>query len=152
VSAVIFLVVIASQMYGFFLSVTRIPRNLGEFVQNLNIAPFLIIALIFAIYFVLGALMDEIAILVIMTPMMYPIVIELGYNGVWFGVVSIMMLLSGLLTPPVGLIVYVVSNISRIPVNRVFVAVTPFWLALIVAVALAVAFPGIVTVLPELMR
>lgn len=152
VSAVIFLVVIASQIYGFFLSVTRIPRNLGEFVQGLDVAPFVVIALIFVIYFALGALMDEIAILVIMTPMMYPIVIELGYDGVWFGVVSIMMLLSGLLTPPVGLIVFVVSNITRIPVNRVFVAVAPFWMALIVAVALAVAFPGIVTLLPELMR
>lgn len=152
ISAVIFLVVVASQMYGFFLSVTRIPRNLGEFVEGLDIAPWMVIAMIFAIYFALGAIMDEIAILVIMTPMMYPIVIGLGYDGAWFGVVSIMMLLSGLLTPPVGLIVYVVSNISKVPVGRVFRSVTPFWIALIVAVALAVAFPDIVLWLPGLMR
>jgi tripartite ATP-independent transporter DctM subunit len=152
VSAVIFLVVIASRMYGFFLSVTRIPRNLGEFVEDLEVAPFLVIGVIFLIYFVLGAVMDEIAILVIMTPMMYPIVIGLGYDGVWFGVVSIMMLLSGLLTPPVGLIAYVVSSITGIPVARVFRAVAPFWVGLIVAVALAVAFPDIVMFLPDLMR
>jgi tripartite ATP-independent transporter DctM subunit len=152
VSAVIFLVVIASRMYGFFLSVTRIPANLGEFVDNLDVTPFLVIAAIFLIYFVLGAVMDEIAILVIMTPMMYPIVISLGYDGVWFGVVSIMMLLSGLLTPPVGLIAYVVSSISGVPVARVFRSVAPFWLGLIVAVALAVAFPDIVMFLPDLMR
>jgi tripartite ATP-independent transporter DctM subunit len=152
ITAVIFLVVVASQMYGFFLSVTRIPRNLGEFVEGLDVAPWVVIAMIFAIYFALGAIMDEIAILVIMTPMMYPIVIGLGYDGTWFGVVSIMMLLSGLLTPPVGLIVYVVSNISKVPVGTVFRAVTPFWMALIVAVALAVAFPDIVLWLPGLMR
>lgn len=152
VSAVIFLVVIASRMYGFFLSVTRIPRNLGEFVNELDVAPFIVIAAIFLIYFVLGAVMDEIAILVIMTPMMYPIVIGLGYDGVWFGVVSIMMLLSGLLTPPVGLIAYVVSSITGVPVARVFRSVAPFWLGLIVAVALAVAFPDIVMFLPDLMR
>lgn len=152
VSAVIFLVVVASRMYGFFLSVTGIPRNLGAFVDELDVAPFLVIGAIFLIYFVLGALMDEIAILVIMTPMMYPIVIGLGYDGVWFGVVSIMMLLSGLLTPPVGLIAYVVSSISKVPVARVFRSVAPFWVGLIVAVALAVAFPQIVMFLPELMR
>lgn len=152
ISAVIFLVVIASQMYGYFLSVTRIPRNLGDFVEGLEVAPWMVIAMIFAIYFVLGAIMDEIAILVIMTPMMYPIVIGLGYDGAWFGVVSIMMLLTGLLTPPVGIIVYVVSNISNVPVGRVFRAVAPFWMALIVAVALAVAFPDIVLWLPGLMR
>jgi tripartite ATP-independent transporter DctM subunit len=152
VSAVIFLVVIASRMYGFFLAVTRIPRNLGDFVQDLDVAPFLVIAMIFLIYFALGALMDEIAILVLMTPMMYPIVIGLGFDGVWFGVVSIMMLLSGLLTPPVGLIVYVVSNITKIPAGTVFRSVTPFWMTLIVSVALAVAFPEIVMFLPDLMR
>ena len=152
ISAVIFLVIIASQMYGYFLSVTRIPRNLGEFVEGLDVAPWIVIAMIFAIYFALGAIMDEIAILVIMTPIMYPIAIGLGYDGAWFGVVSIMMLLTGLLTPPVGLIVYVVSNISKVPVGTVFRSVTPFWMALIVAVALAVAFPDIVLWLPGLMR
>jgi tripartite ATP-independent transporter DctM subunit len=152
VSAMIFLVVIAGKMFGFFLSVTRIPRELGAFVQGLDVAPFVVIAVIFLIYFALGAMMDEIAILVIMTPMMYPIVTALGYDGVWFGVVSIMMLLSGLLTPPVGLITFVVSGITGIPVGKVFRSVAPFWLGLVVAVALAVAFPDLVMFLPDLMR
>ncbi len=151
ISAVIFLVVVASQIYGFFLSVTRIPRNLGEFVEGLEVAPWMVIAIIFAIYFALGALMDEIAILVIMTPIMYPIVTGLGYSGVWFGVASIMMLLVGLLTPPVGIIVYVVSGIADVNVGRVFRSVVPFWVALIAAVALVVAFPEIIMFLPDLM-
>lgn len=151
ISAMIFLVVIASRMFGFFLSVTRIPRVLADFVQGLDITPFLVIAMIFMIYFALGALMDEIAILVIMTPIMYPIVTGLGYSGVWFGVASIMMLLVGLLTPPVGIIVYVVSGITEVNVGRVFRSVVPFWVALIAAVALVVAFPEIIMFLPDLM-
>lgn len=160
VSAMIFLVVIAGKMFGFFLAVTRIPRGLGAFVQDQDVAPFVVIAVIFLVYFALGAMVyfalgamiDEIAILVIMTPMMYPIVTALGYNGVWFGVVSIMMLLTGLLTPPVGLISFVVSGITGISVGTVFRSVVPFWIGLIVAVALAVAFPNIVMFLPDPMR
>src|SRR5690606_24546647 len=149
--AMIFLVVIASRMFGFFLSVTRIPRGLTDFVQDLQLAPFFVIAVIFFIYFLLGALMDEIAILVIMTPLMYPIVIDLGYSGIWFGVASIMMLLVGLLTPPVGIIVYVVSGIASVNVGKLFRSVVPFWFALLAAVALVVAFPEIIMFLPDLM-
>lgn len=150
-SAMIFLLVIAGKMFGFFLSVTRIPREIGLWIEGLGVAPVVVIAAIFAIYFVGGALMDEIALLVIMTPITYPIVIELGYSGVWFGVLSIMMLLTGLLTPPVGLLTFVVSGITKIPLGDVYRGVTPFWIALIVAIVLVILFPPIVTTLPDLM-
>lgn len=152
VSSVIFLVVVAGRMYGFFLSVTNIPRRLSDFVDHLDVAPFLVIAMIFLIYFALGTLMDEIAILVIMTPVMYPIVIALGYDGVWFGVVSIMMLLSGLLTPPVGIIVFVVSGITGIRAGTIFRRLVPFWATIIIVTGIAIAVPDLVLFLPELMR
>jgi tripartite ATP-independent transporter DctM subunit len=152
VSSAIFLIVIAGRMYGFFLSVTGIPRQLSSFVSDLDVAPFIVIALIFLIYFSLGTLMDEIAILVIMTPVLYPIVISLGYDGIWFGVVSIMMLLSGLLTPPVGIIVFVVSGITGIPAGRIFLRLVPFWITIILVMGAAIAFPDMVMFLPDLMR
>jgi tripartite ATP-independent transporter DctM subunit len=151
-SAMIFLLVIAGKMVGFFLSITGIPREIGSWVAGLGVAPVVVITAIFAIYFIGGALMDEIALLVIMTPITYPIAIELGYSGVWFGVLSIMMLLTGLLTPPVGLLTFVVSGITKIPLVDVYRAVTPFWMTLVVAVMLVVFFPPIVTILPDLMR
>lgn len=151
-SAMIFLLVIAGKMFGFFLSITRIPREIGGWIEGLDIAPVLVITAIFAIYFVGGALMDEIALLVIMTPITYPIAIELGYSGIWFGVLSIMMLLTGLLTPPVGLLTFVVSGITKVPLGEVYRAVTPFWIGLAVAILLVIFFPPIVTVLPDLMR
>lgn len=152
VSAQIFLLMIAGQMFGFFLAVTRIPMWLGRTIAEVDLVPWLVVAIIFAIYFVLGAVMDEIAILVIMTPMMYPVIVDLGYNGVWFGVLTMMMLLTGLLTPPIGLITFVVSGLTEIPLGKVFRGLTPFWLALCVAILLVIAFPAIATWLPTLMN
>ena len=152
ISAIIFLLMIAGQMFGFFLAVTRIPMWLGRTVTDLDLVPWLVVAVIFLVYFVLGAVMDEIAILVIMTPMMYPVIIDLGYDGIWFGVLTMMMLLTGLLTPPIGLITFVVAGLTSIPLSKVFRGLVPFWLALCVAILLVITFPGIATWLPTLMR
>jgi tripartite ATP-independent transporter DctM subunit len=151
-SAMIFLIVIAGRMFGFFLSATGIPRTLGSFINELDVAAWVVAALILLIYVLLGAMMDEIAILVIMTPIMYPIVIGLGYDGVWFGVLSIMMLLTGLLTPPVGIISFIVSRVAEVRLDRVFRSLAPFWVTLVLAAMLVIFFPSIVLVLPELMR
>ena len=152
VSAQIFLLMIAGQMFGFFLAVTRIPMWLGRTVSNLDLTPWLIVAIIFLIYFALGAVMDEIAILVIMTPMMYPVILDLGYDGIWFGVLTIMFLLTGLLTPPIGLVTFLVSGLTKIPLGTVFRGLTPFWATLIIAIFLVITFPQIATWLPALMR
>ncbi len=152
VSAQIFLLMIAGQMFGFFLAVTRIPMWLGRTVTDLDVLPWMIVAIIFLIYFALGAIMDEIAILVIMTPMMYPVILDLGYDGIWFGVLTIMMLLTGLLTPPIGLVTFLVSGLTNISLGKVFRGLTPFWFTLVIAIALVIAFPAIATWLPTFMR
>lgn len=151
-SAMIFLIVIAGRMFGFFMSATGIPRSLGSFIGGLDIAPWMVVTMILVVYALLGALMDEIAILVIMTPIMYPIAIGMGYDGVWFGVVSIMMLLTGLVTPPVGIISFIVSRVAEVPLGKVFRSIAPFCVTLIIAALLVIIFPQIALVLPELMR
>ena len=148
----IFLVVIGGRMFGFFLSASGLPRSLGGFVTDLEVAGWVVAATILLLYVMLGAFMDEIAILVIFTPIMYPVVTGLGYDGVWFGVLSIMMLLTGLLTPPVGIISFVVSRVAEVPLEKVFRGVAPFWVTLVVAALLVIFFPQIVLVLPELMN
>lgn len=151
-SAMIFFVIIAGRLFGFFLSQTRIPAELSTFVSGLDVPAWMIIAVIFAIYFGLGVFMDEYAILVLMTPIVYPIVIGLGYSGIWFGVVTTLMLLTGLLTPPVGLMAFVASGVSGVDVMRVFKWVTPFWIGLIIAIVIMVAFPDLALFLPETAR
>jgi tripartite ATP-independent transporter DctM subunit len=151
ITAVIFLIVVGGKMFGYFLTVTRIPLVVTNFISSLDVPPFVIIFVLFALYFVMGALMDEIAILVIMTPIVYPVIIKLGYEGVWFGVLTIMMLLTGLLTPPVGLLSFIVSGLTNVPLNKVYAGVTPFWIALMVAISLVIIFPEIALFLPRMM-
>ncbi|HEX2325121.1 MAG TPA: TRAP transporter large permease [Chloroflexota bacterium] len=150
--AALFLILVGGTMFGYFLTLTRIPDGLARFVAGLPLAPPLIVGVIFLIYFVMGALMEEIAILVIMTPIVYPVVTALGYDGVWFGVMSIMMLLTGLLTPPVGLLSFLTSSATGVPLGQVYRGVTPFWITLILANALVILFPQIALFLPQLMR
>ena len=152
-SAALFLILIGGTMFGYFLTLTHIPARPGRAcVGTLPLPPPLILGALLGIYFVLGALMEEIAILVIMTPIVYPIVTGLGYDGVWFGVMSIMMLLTGFLTPPVGLLSFVTSSATGVSLDRVYRGVTPFWMTLLVANALLIAFPDIALLLPRLMR
>lgn len=150
-TAFIFMLVIGGQIFGFFLSASRIPIELGEWITTLEIAPWIIVTMIFVVYFILGALMDEIAILVIMTPIMYPVIIGLGYSGVWFGVLTIMMLLTGLLMPPVGLLCFVVSGVTRVPLADVYRGIFPFVGALAVAIMLVIFIPDLILWLPNLM-
>lgn len=150
-TAFIFMLVIGGQIFGFFLSASRIPIELGEVITGLEIAPWIVVTLIFGVYFILGALMDEIAILVIMTPIMYPVIIGLGYSGVWFGVLTIMMLLTGLLMPPVGLLCFVVAGVTKIPLRDVYRGIFPYVGALAVAIMLVIFVPDLVTWLPNLM-
>lgn len=151
-TAMLFIIVIGGILFGYFMSVSRIPARLSDFVSALDLVPALVVALVFVVYFLLGIIMEELAILVIMTPIMYPLITALGYDGIWFGVLTTMMLLTGLLTPPVGLIVFVVSGATDIPHGPVFRRVVPFWMALILCIAIVIAFPGIVTFLPDVMR
>jgi tripartite ATP-independent transporter DctM subunit len=152
ITAVIFLIVVGGKMFGYFLTVTRVPLVITTTISALDVPPFAVIFVLFALYFVMGALMDEIAILVIMTPIVYPLIIKLGYDGVWFGVLTIMMLLTGLLTPPVGLLSFIVSGLTNVPLNKVYAGVTPFWIALVVAISLVIIFPDIALFLPRMMK
>lgn len=150
-SAMIFLLIIAGKTFGFFLSLSGLPREIGRWASGALLAPTLLVGLIVLVYFVLGAFMDDIAMMVIMTPIFYPVVIELGYSGVWFGVLTLMTMLVGLLTPPVGLITFVVGGITKVPLGQLFRAITPFWFAILVAIGIVVLWPDLVLFLPNFM-
>ncbi|MBF7097001.1 TRAP transporter large permease [Alkalibacter mobilis] len=151
ITAMTFLIMVGGKMFGTFLSISRIPIYLTRVLTTMDVTPFLVIMAIFAIYLVMGAFMDAMAILVIMTPIVYPIVITLGYDGVWFGIMTVIMLLIALLTPPVGVVSLVVASITKVAPARVFKAVIPFWFTLIAAGIIVTLFPDIVLFLPSLM-
>lgn len=151
VVAMIFLVIIGGVIYGHFLTATRIPLMMRDSIIALDLAPLLLVTFIFVCYFVAGFFMDAMAIIVILTNLFYPLVIAAGYNGIWFGVVTILMVNIGFLTPPVGAVSMVTASVTNISVEKVFKGVTPYWVALIVATFIIILFPQIATFLPSLM-
>lgn len=152
-TAMIFLIVIGATVFAHFLAVTKIPFGLSDFIAGMGISRYLVMALILFLLLILGTFMEGIAILVLTMPILYPLVIDLGFDGIWFGVIMIVMLNIGLVTPPVGVNVYVTAGVAKdVPLTTIFRGVIPLWLAMIVCAVLLVAFPQIATFLPGLMK
>ena len=151
ITAMVFAIVIGGKLFGIFLTRSRIPFSLSSFIDALDVTPFIIILIILLIYTIMGFFMDELATIVIMTPIFYPIILELGYNPIWFGVMTTMMNLTGLLTPPVGVASLVVAQVTKVPSAQVFKYQVPFWVTLVIGAIIVAAFPQIALFLPGLM-
>ncbi|MGJ9385046.1 TRAP transporter large permease [Salipaludibacillus sp. CF4.18] len=152
-SAMIFLILIGADIFSQFLSISRIPAQITAFVNGLDWSPLMIMVMILLVYFVLGLFLEGIAILVLTLPVIYPLVVQLGFDGVWFGVIMVMVMNIGLITPPLGISVYIISGVMKdISIERIFKGVIPMVIAMIVAVILFIAFPELITFLPQLMR
>ncbi len=149
VGGMLMIIMIGGVIFGNFISVSRIPAFLS--VHMANMPPALLLLTIFAAYFVSGFVMDAMACLIIFTSLFYPLIIRAGYNGIWYGIITILMILIGFLTPPVGVVSVVTSGITKIKLETVFKGTIPFWFALIASTALMMLFPDIVTFLPKFM-
>ena len=144
-------------IFGKFLAVTRIPFEIASWVSGLNMAPALVIAVIIFIYFIGGCFMDALAFVTLTVPIFFPVVMELGYDPIWFGIIIVMVTEMGVITPPVGINVYVVYGVAKnvlshnVALEKIFKGITPFLIALIIGVIILIAFPGIILFLPHLM-
>jgi TRAP-type C4-dicarboxylate transport system permease large subunit len=127
--------------------------NFADFVAGLGLNKYVVLSLILLLLLILGCFLEGIAILVLTMPILYPLIIELGFNGLWFGIIMVMALNMGLLTPPLGLSVYVISGVVKdVPIQTIFKGVMPMLLTMILFTVLLVIFPEIVTFLPDLMK
>lgn len=152
-TAFIFFILIGANLFGQFLAISRIPVMLTTYVGNLDLNPYIILIGILVVLLLLGCFIESLALIVIALPILYPIITELGFNGIWFGVIMIMVINIGALTPPLGISVYVIKGVARnIPLQTIFRGVVPMIIAMIVCVAILVVFPQIVTILPDLMN
>jgi len=135
-----------------FLGFAGLPEAFAEWVVSLPLPPILIMIGILLFYAILGMFMDAIGMLLLTLPVVYPAVIALGYDPIWFGIIVVKMAEICLITPPIGLNCYVVSGVRPdIPVNEVFRGILPFFIADVVTVGLLLAFPAIITWLPNQM-
>ena len=153
ISCMIMIIVAGATVFGHFLAVTTIPAGIGGWVSGLNWPPYLIIGMIILVYLLLGCLMDSLAMIMLTIPVFYPVVTTLGYDPIWFGVIIVLVAEMGVLTPPVGINVYVVAGVARdVPLQVIFRGAVNMMVALFVTALLLIFFPQISLFLPGLMK
>ncbi|MFG6668289.1 TRAP transporter large permease [Halomonas sp. HNIBRBA4712] len=145
-SAVVFFMLVGAETLGYFISVSRISFSISDFLYGLDLAPIVVVLCILLLYFVLGMFMDSIAMLVITVPVVYPIIQALGIDPVWFGIITVLTVELGLITPPVGMNVFVIKAMApHVGLGEIFKGVAPFIVSDFVRLALLVAFPVLST-------
>jgi C4-dicarboxylate transporter, DctM subunit len=150
-TGMLFLIVLGAMILGYFFSVTRLPFELASMVSNLPVNRYVILILILLILLVLGCLMDSMAIVLLTVPVFYPLILQLNFEPIWFGILVVRVTEMGLITPPVGLNVFVIQGITKVPMHTIFRGVTPFLIADVAEIMLLIAIPQLTMFLPNLM-
>ena len=148
----IFAIVIGSGILSAFFVISRAPQMLTMWIGGLDLDPIIIMALLLLVIVPLGMFLESISMMVIIVPLFYPIAQELGFDGIWLGVMMIKMIELGLVTPPIGISCYVVSGTAQVPIEQVFRGVLPFLLVDALVIVCLFAFPAIATWLPSTMN
>jgi len=153
-TAMIMLMVAGSIVFGRFMAVSRVPFELASWTGSLDLAPFMVMGIILLIYLILGCFIDALAMILLTIPIFYPIAVgTLGYDPIWFGVIIVLVVAMGIITPPVGMNVYIIKGIAPdVPLEVIFKGIWPFLFAIVVCLAILMAFPQIATVLPGMLR
>jgi len=153
ISCMIMLIVAGATVFGHFLAVTTIPTEIGSWVSALPLPGWVIIATIIGVYLLLGCLMDSLAMIMLTIPIFFPVVTALGYDPIWFGVIIVVVTGMGVLTPPVGINVYIVSAVARdVPLPVIFRGATLMLTAQVALTAILLSFPEVALFLPRLMH
>ncbi|MFM9980530.1 MAG: TRAP transporter large permease [Burkholderiales bacterium] len=152
-TAMIMVIVIGAHFFAYFLTLAGVTQAVSNALAASPLGPMgTMILIILPVYLLLGMFMDNVPILLLTLPVVFPAVVAMGFDPIWFGVIVIVMGEIGLVTPPVGLTVFVVSSVAKVPLDKVFRGAMPFLLAEAVMIALLLAFPEIATFLPKLMK
>ncbi len=152
-TAMLYLIIIGAHVFGPFLALTHIPKTLALELKQLGLGPYSTLIAILIGYIILGMFFDGLAMLVVTIPVVFPIVSGLGFDPIWFGVICVIVIEMGLITPPVGINVFVVKGVaSGVPMATIFRGVLPFWFAMAACLAIMVAFPEIALFLPDRMK
>jgi len=153
ISCMIMMIVAGATIFGHFMAVTRIPFDIAQWIAGFQVHHAVIMLMIIGVYLIGGCFIDALALIMLTIPIFYPVVVHLGYDPIWFGVIIVMVTQIGVITPPVGINVYVVSGVARdVPLHVIFKGVVPMLIALIVATLLLIPFPQIALFLPSLIR
>ncbi|MFL5052060.1 MAG: TRAP transporter large permease [Xanthobacteraceae bacterium] len=149
-TAAIFTILIGALLFGYFLTITQTPQKVTAFLTALGIGSYGILALIMLMYLVLGCLMDALAMIILTVPIIFPVIKQLGFDPIWFGVIVVMTVELGLIHPPVGMNIFVIrSVIEDVKISTIFYGVMPFIITDLLRLVILIAFPIIATWLPS---
>ncbi len=149
----IFILVTGAMVFSRFVTVTEIPLHLAEIIGRLSISPYIVLTIVLIFYILIGFIMDIMSIILLAAPILHPILVGLGFDPVWLAVVTMVTVLMGHISPPVGIVVYGLSGyVKDVSVFLIFRGALPFLIAMLVCLAILVTFPQISLLLPNLMR
>ncbi|MFH0845496.1 MAG: TRAP transporter large permease [Pseudomonadota bacterium] len=152
ISVMVLFLVAGANVFSYFLALSTIPMKVAAWTAGLQVTPYLILAIIIIIYLFLGCFLDAISMMVLTMPVIFPVILALGFDPIWFGVIAVLMMEAGLITPPMGLNIFTVAGVARdVPVETIFRGIVPFLLSIIAVVILLSIFPNLATFLPTLM-
>ncbi len=152
ISVLVLFLVAGANVFSYFLALSTIPMAVSSWMAGLQVSRYLILAIIILIYLILGCFLDAISMMVLTMPVIFPVIRTLGFDPIWFGVICVIMMEAGLITPPVGLNVYTLAGVVKdVPMQTIFRGAVPFLISMIVIVVLITIFPKIALFLPGMM-
>jgi TRAP-type C4-dicarboxylate transport system permease large subunit len=150
-SAMIFLVVVGAFIFMKFLGLSKLPFALVKIIEQLQVSKYVIFAGIILLYVLLGMFLEIYSAVTFTIPIIYPVIVALGFDPIWFGVIIVLVIEMGLVTPPVGMNVFILSGMTGIPLETIFRGIVPFFIAMVICVFLLTIFPDIALFLPRTM-
>ena len=151
-TCMVLFIIMGAHIFGYFFTLTRVTNDITAWVGALETSRWVILAVILLGYLILGFFMDQIAILILTVPVVLPLVLQLGFDPVWFGVLIVVTAEVGMVTPPLGMNVFVVARYTRRPLGELFRGVAPHVWAHLIVIAILAAFPAITLWLPSTMQ
>jgi C4-dicarboxylate transporter, DctM subunit len=150
-ACMVLMLIAGSTILGHFLAVTKIPMIAADWVAGLPLNKYAIMVIICLIYQTGGSFIDDLAFMILATPIFYPIIMKFGFDPIWFGIIIAITVMIGVVIPPVAMNVFVVKNITKVPFNIIYKGVYPFLISMVVCAALLFLFPQLATFLPNLL-
>ena len=148
-AAAVFTVLIGALIFGYFLTITQVPQKLTGFLTEMGLGRYEVLALIMVMYLILGCLMDAMAMIILTVPIIFPVIVQLGFDPIWFGIIIVMTVELGLIHPPVGMNVFVIKSVVHdVSFTTIFKGVIPFILTDLLRLVILIAFPMIALWLP----
>lgn len=152
ISVLVLFLVAGANVFSYFLALSTIPTAVSSWMAGLQVSRYVILSIIIIIYLILGCFLDAISMMVLTMPVIFPVIKALGFDPIWFGVICVIMMEAGLITPPVGLNVYTLAGVVKdVPMQTIFRGAVPFLIAMVAVVIIITIFPKICLFLPSMM-